>query len=86
MDPCTGADHRSVDVLGFSRGLPGDAVPDSDIGIVGKTWALPEGSQRSRHTTVLSIQVSQWISLKLFFVLAITLQPGKVYFKTLTTY
>lgn len=48
-------------------------VPDSDTVIVGKTWAFPEGDQRSRHTTVLSIQLRQWVSLNLVFVLAIIL-------------
>lgn len=56
--------------------LPDDGenvVPDSDTVIVGKTWAFPEGDQRSRHTTVLSIQLRQWVSLNLVFVLAIIL-------------
>lgn len=65
------------------QAMGANVVPDGDIVIVGKTWALPEDSQRSRHTAVLSIQVSQWFSLKLVFVLAIILQPAKVSFKIL---
>lgn len=57
MTPCAGVQMRRC--LGLLQVMGTNVVPDSDMVIVGKTWALPEGSQRSRHTTVLSIQVSQ---------------------------
>lgn len=57
---------------GFSKGAarPWANVPDGDIVNMRKPWAVPEGRQRSRLTTVLSMIVKQWISLKLVFWLS----------------
>lgn len=68
--------------VGFSRGAArlggASEVPDGERVNMGKTWALPEGSQRSRHATVRNIQMSQRISLKLVFFLTVILQPAKM--------
>lgn len=46
---------------GCCQDVGANVVPDGDTVNVEKTWAVPESSQGSRHTAVLSIRVSQKI-------------------------
>lgn len=89
MASCAGAGGGGVGVVGGGLLQGGcqvggaSEVPDGDRVNVGKTWALPEGSQRSGNASVLNIQMSQWISLKLVFFLTVILQPAKMSRKAL---